>query len=98
DAHDRVEAAVGDPWVSIGTDDHAVRRRSRAELHHSRRAGLRIEVAELAGALRRVPDAAIGRGRDVVRTLTAADRELDEPYRIDIGRRRGRARGGRCRT
>ena len=97
DTHDRVQATVGDPWRAVGPDDHAVRRGSRAELHHACRAGLRIEVAELAGALRRVPDAAVGGGRDVVRALTAADRELDELHGGDVGRRCGRARGGRRR-
>src|SRR5439155_7836209 len=76
DAHDRVEAAIGDPRIAIRSDDHAVRRRAAAELRHLEGAGLRIEVPELAGALRRVPDAAVGRGRGIAWTLTGADREL----------------------
>ena len=105
DTHDRVQPAVGDPRVAVWPDDHAVRRRAVAELRHPRRAGLRIEVAELAGALRRVPDASVDRGRDVVRPLTRADGELlhlrqrrDRTGVHARGHGRGRAGGRRGRS
>src|SRR5947207_7749147 len=53
-----------------------MRRRPAAELCHLRRTRLRIEPPELARELRRVPDTAVARGRDVVRSLAARDAEL----------------------
>src|SRR5690606_24721908 len=66
DANDRVPAAVGQPRGAIGSLDHAVRRRSLAERDELGATGLRVEAAEVAAAVRGEPDAAVGRGRDVV--------------------------------
>ena len=66
DANDRVLAAVGEPCGLVRALDDAVRRRAGAERDELDAAARRIEPAEVAAALRREPDAAIGRGRDVV--------------------------------
>ena len=66
-ADDRVEPAVGDPRRAVGADDDAVGCRSGAERRMPRPAGAGIEPAELAARLRRVPDAAVAGGCDVVR-------------------------------
>ena len=89
DADDRVEPAIGDPRRAIGADDDPMRRRSAAELCHLRRTRLRIEPPELARELRRVPDTAVARGRDVVRSLTARDAELLH-HELERARRRAR--------
>src|SRR3546814_3682322 len=56
DADDRVEPAVGDPWRTVRSHDHAVRRGAVAERDVQRLAGLRIESAQRALVLRGVPD------------------------------------------
>ncbi len=98
DAHDRVQPTVGDPRRPVGADDHTVGRRAAAErdLPNPTRTG--IEVAEGRVALARVPDAAVGSGRNVVRMTIGRHRELLEPG--DLARRRsrhGRARRRRGR-
>ena len=76
DAHDRVQAAVGDPRRAVRADDDAVRRRAGAERDLARSSPRRrVELAERPAALRRVPDAAVRRGRDVVRVGAARARD-----------------------
>ena len=60
-------AALGHPRRAVGSDDHAVRGRARAERDEIDLAGRRIEPAELAVALGRVPDDAVAADGDVVR-------------------------------
>src|SRR3546814_7004866 len=62
DADDRVEPAVGDPWRTVRSHDHAVRRGAVAERDVQRLAGLRIESAQRALVLRGVPDRPARRG------------------------------------
>src|SRR4029453_6199901 len=64
DPDDGVRAAFGHPRRAVGPDDHAVRRRPAPERHEVDLARGRIETAELAVALRGVPDDAIGADRD----------------------------------
>ena len=89
-ADDRVQAAVGDPGRAVGPDDDAVWRRPGAELDRLEQAEPRIEPAELARELRRVPDAAVARGGDVVRTLASRDRVLLH-HEVDRGTRNARS-------
>ena len=84
DARDRVLPALGDPGRAVRPDDHAVRRRALAERDLLDLAGLRIEDAERALALRRVPDGAVRRGRDVVRMRAARRLEIGD---ADVGMR-----------
>ena len=88
--HDRVQAAVGDPRCAVGTDDHAVRRGARAEVDLADLPGRRVEMAERAVVLARVPDATVDGGRDVVWMAARRDRVLDE-----LPRRVARSRSGR---
>ena len=76
ETHDRVLPALGNPRGAVRSDDHAVRRRALAERDLLRFAGLRIEHAERALMLRRVPDRAVGRGRDVMRMRAGRHREI----------------------
>ena len=66
DSDDRVEPAVGHPRGAVGPDDDAVRRRPVAERDLRRLPRRRVEPAELARRLGRVPDRPVGRRRDVV--------------------------------
>ena len=66
DADDGVLATVGEPGRPVRALDHPVRRRSGAECDELRAAGLRVEPAEVAAALRAEPHAAIGGRRHVV--------------------------------
>src|SRR5205814_8272303 len=59
------------------------------ELVRLRHAELGIEPTKLAGELRRVPDAAVSRGRDVVWSLPTRDRIF---LQDEVDRRSGRAR------
>ena len=76
DAHDRVEAAVRDPRRSVRADDDAVRCRPVAESREPRLPGPRVQPAELARVLSRVPDATVTGRRDVVRMRARRDAEL----------------------
>ena len=67
DARDGVLPALGDPGGAVGPDDHAMRRSTRPERNLRHLAGLRIEDAERALALRGVPDRAVRRRRHVMR-------------------------------
>jgi hypothetical protein len=67
DTYDGIQAAVGDPWRAIGSDDHTMRRRSRSQRDMMCLAGLWIEAAQRARRLRGVPHRAIRRGRNIVR-------------------------------
>src|SRR6266511_5165987 len=67
DADDGVQAAVRDPRSAVGPDDHAVRRRTVAEMCLPGASGVRVEPAEVTRALRRVPYSAVALGRHVVR-------------------------------
>lgn len=73
DADDRVEAAVRHPWCAVRSDDHAVRGGAAAERDFVGLSGGGIEETEFAGGLGGVPDASIGRGRDIVRVRTGGD-------------------------
>ena len=81
DPDDRVQAAVGDPGVAVRPGDDAVRRRAARRAGWSGRPGGRVEVAERAVVLARVPDAAVRRGRDVVRMRAGGDIELPDGER-----------------
>ena len=96
DPDDRVQAAVGDPGVAVRPGDDAVRRGPGTERDRPDVAGRRVEVAERAVVLARVPDAAVGRGRDVVRMRAGHDVELPdgEGDGGSAGWRRGRRWGG----
>ncbi len=89
DADDRVQAAVGDPCCSVGPDDHAMWRAALPQRDLGRLAGLRIEDAQPASQLCRVPDRSIRRGCDVVRVR--ARRNVELLVRVG-GRRRRRHR------
>ena len=67
DTDDGVEAPIGDPRGAIGTDNNAMRRRAFTERDVPSRPGRRIEPAERALRLGRVPDGTVGRRRHVVR-------------------------------
>jgi hypothetical protein len=92
--HHRVLSAVGEPCRLVRALDHAVRRRAAAERDQFAAAALGVEPAEVAAALRRVPDAAVGRRRDVVDAgaLRRAQRPGLQPCR-GLGARRA-APGG----
>src|SRR4029079_8937637 len=95
DPDDRVEAAVGDPRRAVRSDDHTVWRGSSAELDRLGDTELGIKPAELARELRGVPDTAVTRRRNVVRSLPARHRVL---LQNEVDRRPGWAwRWGRRR-
>ena len=81
---DRVLSALGDPGGAIGPDDHTMWRRARPERNLRHLAGLRIEDADRALALRGVPDRAVRRRRHVMRMRTTRH--------VVIGNLRGRRR------
>ncbi len=94
DPHDRVEAAVGDPGRAVWARDDPVRCGAGTERDLTDVAGRRIEMAENAGSLPRVPDAAVGGRRDVVRVRASRNIELTSLERHRQGRYGGRSRGG----
>ena len=102
DAHDRVLAAVGDPRRAVRALDDAVRRGAAAERHQLDARALRVEPAEVAAALRREPDAAVGRRRDVVDAGRLARPERPAAHRSRRAARAARQRrersasGERC--
>ena len=65
-----------------------------------RLAGLRVEPAELAGSLRRVPDASVARRRDIVRAASRRDGILADGGRCGRARsiRRGTRESGETAT
>ena len=74
-----------------GPLDDAVRRRAAAERDELDVAARRVEPAEMAAALRREPDAAVGRGRDVVDAGALARRQRPAAHAPRC--RRARSRG-----
>src|SRR3546814_2741051 len=56
DADDRVETAVGDPWRTVRSHDHAGRPGAVAERDVERLAGLRVEASKRALVLHGGPD------------------------------------------
>ena len=91
DADDCVQAAVGDPGSAVRPDDHAVRRGAGAERGQPRAPGPRVQPAQLARVLRRVPDASVPGGRDVVRVRPRRDAELPNA-KLVLTRTRGARR------
>src|SRR5262249_27836475 len=65
---DRVQPTRGDPRRSVWPDDYPMRRRARSERDTARLSGGWIEHTQVPGPLRGVPDEAVGRRRDVVRS------------------------------
>ena len=91
DADDCVQAAVGDPGSAVGPDDHAVRRGAGAQRRQPRAPVPRVQPAQLARVLRRVPDASVPGGRDVVRVRPRRDPELPNA-KLALTRTRGARR------
>jgi hypothetical protein len=93
DAHDGILAAVRDPCRAVGADDDAVRRRARSQRNFVDLAGLGIENAELARALRRVVDGAAGLSRrgDIMRSRIARNFEVRGSGSCRVQRQRASA-------
>jgi hypothetical protein len=96
DANDGVLSAVGDPRCLVGPLDHAVRRRARAQGDEFGAAGLGVEPSQMPTGLRREPDAAIGRRRQVVDAGAAGRSQGPGLHlsRLCISRRQSRIRQG----
>ena len=78
DAHDGVEAAVGDPGRAVRPDNHAVGPRAAAEMNVARVARVRIQDTQRFLVLGGVPDDTVFAGgrRDVVGMRTIRDGEF----------------------
>jgi hypothetical protein len=84
ESRDGVLPAVGDPCGTIGADNNTVRCRARAKRYLSCLPAFRIEDSECALKLRRVPNVAVRRWRNVVRVRAARN--------FKVGYFRGRRR------
>jgi hypothetical protein len=88
-AHVRIQPAIGQPGRAVGSDDHSVRRRARADRNVLVLAGLWIDAAEHARTLAAVPDDAVEPGRHIVRARPLLDGEIAHAV---VGKRRNDTR------